>query len=71
MSAGNGVTWLAFDIGCLECGEDSGILGIYDHKKEAEAACARAKKRQRDRWHGQHSMEVFALDSRSQFADPS
>lgn len=63
--------WLAFDIGCLECEEDSGVVGIFETKEEAEAACRRAKERQHGQVGGQHSVQVFDLhpDARSRFAD--
>ena len=58
--------FLVFDIGCLECGEDSQPLGFYDTKKKAETyidvylddntAWGRPE------WHGQHSVEIFEVE---------
>ena len=28
--------YVVLDIGCIECGEPSSILGIFDNKKKAE-----------------------------------
>lgn len=53
--------WLAFDVGCIDCGEASAVIGVYTTRVEAEAACETAKQKQRADWHGQHSMEVFDL----------
>ena len=53
--------WLAFDIGCIECGEGSAVIGTYDTEDEADAACAEAGEEQARDWHGQHSMEAFDL----------
>ena len=53
--------WLAFDIGCIECGEASAVIGIYATPQEAQAACDDAAEEQARNWHGQHSMEVFDL----------
>ena len=53
--------WLAFDIGCIECGEDSAVIGVFSTKEFAEAACKVAEEEQAKNWHGQHSMEVFQL----------
>jgi hypothetical protein len=53
--------YLAFDIGCIECGEQSAIIGVYDTEGAAKAACEIAAAKQADDWHGQHSMEVFEL----------
>lgn len=33
-----GRKYLAMDIGCIECGEDSRVIGIYDTQAEAEEA---------------------------------
>jgi len=53
--------WLAFDIGCIECGESSNVIGIYASREGAQAAADAAEKAQLEDWHGQHSMEVFDL----------
>ena len=54
--------WLVFDIGCLECGEDSKPLGFYRTKAEADKAAqgyASGEEWGRPEWHGQHAIEVF------------
>lgn len=53
--------WLAFDIGCIECGEDSDVIGTFDTQAEAEEACDSAMKKHCANWHGQHSFQVFDL----------
>lgn len=63
--------FMAFDIGCIECGEPSGIIGFYGTEDEAQAACAAAAERQQADWLGQHHLEVFAVDSRSKYAEDS
>jgi len=30
--------FLAFDIGCIECGQDSAVVGLFDTREAAEAA---------------------------------
>lgn len=53
--------FVAVDIGCIECGESSALIGVYDTHESAQQAC--------DTWQevgwrgGQHSYEVFDLDS--------
>jgi hypothetical protein len=54
--------FLAFDIGCLECGEESAVIGFYDTEGEAGKACAVAAKEQEKTWHGQHSFRVFEVN---------
>ena len=53
--------YLAFDIGCIECGESSAVVGVYDTKEEAENAAEKAREAQRNDWHGEHSFEVFEI----------
>ena len=53
--------WLAFDVGCIECGEESKVIGTYATKEQAEAACEKEAEEQEKNWTGQHSMEVFEL----------
>jgi hypothetical protein len=53
--------WLAFDIGCIECGEESKPIGLFPTEEEARQAAEVADKRQQANWHGQHYFEVFNL----------
>ena len=54
--------FVAMDIGCLECGEDSACLGIFDTKAEAEAALVEPEQKQKADWHGQHCFVVFEVE---------
>lgn len=52
--------FLAMDIGCLECGEESEVLGVFPTEAEAQAKCDEMEKKG---WRGgQHSYEVFELE---------
>lgn len=53
--------FVAVDIGCLECGEPSEVLGIFTNKEEAEAICTEAEAYQAEHWHGQHEFQVFEV----------
>jgi len=53
--------YLAFDIGCIECGEESSPLGIFDTEEDAQKACDVASTKQEKNWRGQHSFEVFPI----------
>lgn len=53
--------WLAFDVGCIECGEASGVIGVYLTKAAAEVAADRVREAQDEDWHGQHSMDVYEI----------
>ena len=61
--------YLAFDIGCIECGEPSGVIGVYDTEEEAIDAAERAQERQKDNWEGQHSFRVFDLESEDSYSE--
>jgi hypothetical protein len=52
---------MAYDEGCYECGEPSGVIGFYPTRKQAEAAAEEAAVRQNEYWRGQHSMFVIDL----------
>ena len=53
------VVFVAVDIGCIECGEDSNVLGIFGTKEMAVEACDKARDEQLKNWRGQHIFEVF------------
>lgn len=53
--------FMAYDEGCYECGEPSGVIGFYDTETEAVAAVERAELRQKENWQGQHWMHVIDL----------
>ena len=53
--------WLAFDIGCIECGEASAVIGTFDTEAEANTAADAAEEAQRANWWGQHYFEVYDL----------
>lgn len=52
--------YLLFDVGCIECGEGSDIVGVFTAKEVAEDY---AKKLNKDHSFtgGQHSYEIFEL----------
>lgn len=58
--------YLAFDIGCIECCEESSVIGLYLTRAEAETACKDYIDPNhgwgREGWHGQHSVEVFEVE---------
>lgn len=54
--------YLAFDIGCIECGEPSAVLGVFMSRDEANLAAEHAKRVQRENWLGQHYFEVYEIE---------
>lgn len=53
--------WLLFNIGCLECGVSSKIVGIFKSKKEANNLAETLSESHGWRGGGQNSFEVFEL----------
>ena len=52
--------WLAFDVGCIECGEASSVIGLFATREEALAACIPFEELG---WiGGQHYYEVFDME---------
>ena len=51
--------FVAVDIGCIECGEKSHVLGVFTDIDKAQSACDEHYARQQAHWLGQHHFEVF------------
>ena len=49
------IRYIVVDIGCIECGEPTNILGVYKTKEEAEANHIEGGYFSS----GQHSIEIF------------
>ena len=54
--------YLAFDVGCIECGEDSGPIGVFADREAAERSCEDAQVKQQEDWYGEHVMDVWEID---------
>lgn len=54
------------DIGCLECGEESKVIGLYERIQDAKRVKAKytnpSIKWGRPEWRGQHSIEIFEIE---------
>lgn len=53
--------YVVVDIGCIECGEESAILGIFNDKNKAEKVRKKYDKIQEENWTGQHHFEIFEI----------
>lgn len=54
--------YIAMDIGCIECGESSNLVGVFKTETEANVALKQARKKQEADWMGEHSFEVFTYE---------
>lgn len=52
--------WIVVDIGCIECGEASEIVGIFSDKVRADGIAEQLNKKL-PFTHGQHSYVVFPI----------
>lgn len=53
--------YIVVDIGCIECGVPSKIVGLFADKARADAVAAACEEKYRWREHGQNNYEVFEL----------
>lgn len=58
--------FLVFDVGCIECGEESRPVGLYESREQAEAAIKSYLLPEED-WgqpecDGQPTVEIFEVD---------
>ena len=53
--------FLLFNIGCIECGVGSAIVGVFEHEAEAQAHAERLSETHHWRDGGQNAFEVFPL----------
>ena len=58
--------YMVFDVGCIECGEPSRIVGFFATISEAKAASDGAKQEQSANWAGQHSFEIYDTDTKEE-----
>ena len=53
--------WLVMNIGCIECGVSSGIVGVFADKTTADSVADQCTDKLFWREGGQNSFEVFEL----------
>lgn len=51
--------WILVNIGCIECGVSSKIVGVFSSKERAEELANRLYESHKWRDHGQNDFEVF------------
>jgi len=53
--------YLVFNIGCIECGVSSNVVGVYETKDEALVVAKKCDENLGWREHGQNAFAVFDL----------
>ena len=61
MSEINSTPWLVFNIGCIECGVSSAVVGLYETEEEANQVAEACGNELSWREGGQNAFEVFDL----------
>lgn len=51
--------YILVNIGCIECGVSSNIVGRFSSEEAADALCAKLQKSHYWREHGQNQFDVF------------
>lgn len=51
--------WILVNIGCIECGVTSNIVGVFTNKETADALAEKLEKTHNWREGGQNNFEVF------------
>lgn len=54
--------YVVVDIGCIECGESTNILGIFENEAKAGEILKDHEERQKEKWSGQHAFEIFEIE---------
>lgn len=54
--------WLVFNVGCIECGVSSNVVGIFVRKGKADEIAKTLNEKYNWREGGQNSYEVFELN---------
>lgn len=60
--------WLVMNIGCIECGVSSAVVGVFADKAKADEIAAECDKKYEWREDGQNAFEVFELPEAEQIA---
>lgn len=55
--------YIAMDIDCIECGEESDCLGIFSDKEKAQAALTEAQEKQKRNWKGDHYFVIYEINN--------
>ena len=61
--------YVLVDIGCIECGEKSSLLGIFNNLKEANEIKEKCEEIQEKYWTGEHSFEIYECNKENQVID--
>ena len=58
--------YVVVDIGCIECGEPSSVLGIFTDIEKAKDIMKRCEEYQDKNWTGQHYFEIYEVSKENE-----
>ena len=61
--------YVVVDIGCIECGEPSSVLGIFADKEKAREIMKKCEEYQEKNWRGQHYFKIYEVDKENELID--
>ena len=61
--------WLVFNVGCIECGVSSNVVGVFVRKYKADEIAKTLNEKHAWREGGQNSYEVFELNRAGDIAE--
>lgn len=61
--------WILVNIGCIECGVSTAIVGVFDNRAVAEDLRDNLSRSHSFREGGQNSFEIFPMPARNEVAD--
>lgn len=61
--------WIVVNIGCIECGVSSNVVGVFDDEARANAVAEEFRDKFSWREHGQNLFEVFPMPAVNEIAE--
>lgn len=61
--------YMVFNVGCIECGVSSNVVGVFANKEQAEQIASKLNDVGAWREGGQNSYEVFKLNSEGDISE--
>lgn len=58
--------YVVVDVGCIHCGEETNVLGVFTDENKALDVLDEYEKRQEENWHGQHCFGIYEVNEINQ-----
>lgn len=54
--------YVVVDVGCIECGEVTNVLGVFTDENKACDVLDEHEKRQEENWRGEHRFNIYEVN---------